>query len=77
MQYRFRDLQPTLRDTFDEIPEEGFAFGDFDSRKAGLFLVERTAPTPEEKEITESVPYMQGVYNVSKRALFRKSRNHV
>ncbi|QOP72861.1 phage tail protein [Pediococcus acidilactici] len=65
MQYRFRDLQPTLRDTFNDIPEEGFAFGDFDSRKAGLFLVERTAPTPEEKEITESVPYMQGVYDFS------------
>lgn len=65
MQYSFRDLQPTNKNEYDDIPTEGFVFGSFDSRKAGWWLVSREAPTPEEHEITESIAYVQGVYDFS------------
>lgn len=65
MQYRFRDLQPTLRKVVDDKPTEGFVFGDFDTREVGWWLQSREAPTPTENEITESVPYMQGHFDFS------------
>lgn len=44
---------------------EGLNFGSFDSREHGLWLITRDAPTPSEREITETVAYMQGVYDFS------------
>lgn len=41
--------------------KEYIAFGDFNSRDAGWYLQKREAPTPDEKEIVESIPFMQGV----------------
>ena len=41
--------------------KEYIAFGDFNSRDAGWYLQKREAPTPNEKEIVESIPFMQGV----------------
>ena len=38
--------------------KEYIAFGDFNSRDAGWYLQKREAPTPDEKEIVESIPYM-------------------
>ena len=66
MEYIFRDLPPSEVD-LDTYPVnvEGFSFADFDSVKAGWWLTERTAPTPDEQEITESVPYKQGSYDFS------------
>lgn len=65
MEFIFRDLPPTDVDV-DTLPNvEGFAFAEFDSVKSGWWLTERTAPTPEEQEITESVPYRQGSYDFS------------
>lgn len=50
---------------FDRTPQHYIVFGDFDSRRAGLHLHERSAPTPEEKENKQSLPYMQGVVDMS------------
>lgn len=44
---------------------EGITFGGFDSRAFYLWLISRTAPSPQENEIVDSVPYMQGVYDFS------------
>jgi phage-related protein len=41
-------------------------FGPFDSRRFKLNLHERTAPTPDEKEVLISIPYRQGVVDISK-----------
>lgn len=65
MQYSFRDLQPTNKNEYEDIPTEGFVFGSFDSRKAGWWVVSREAPTPTENEIVEQVAYTQGVYDFS------------
>lgn len=40
-------------------------FGLFQSRRFNLFLHERVAQTPAEKEVTASIPYMQGVVDLS------------
>ena len=45
--------------------KEYITFGDFDSRKSGWYLQKREAPTPDEKEIVESIPYMQGELDFS------------
>lgn len=45
--------------------KEYIAFGDFNSRDAGWYLQKREAPTPDEKEIVESIPFMQGVLDFS------------
>lgn len=45
--------------------KEYIAFGDFNSRDAGWYLQKREAPTPGEKEIVESIPYMQGELDFS------------
>lgn len=44
---------------------DGIAFGKFNSIEAGLFLIERNAPTPDEKEVVEDIPYLQGQYDFS------------
>lgn len=62
MQYNFRDLQPTNKNEYEDIPTEGFVFGSFDSREVGWWVVSREAPTPTENEIVEQVAYTQGVY---------------
>ena len=45
--------------------KEYISFGDFNSRDAGWYLQKREAPTPDEKEIVESIPFMQGVLDFS------------
>jgi len=56
----------------DEFPKHYIEFGsfdgennNFDSRRFRLNLHERTATTPSEKEVTASIPYMQGVVDIS------------
>ena len=44
---------------------EGIQFYDFNSVNEGLRLTNRSAPTPDEKEIVEDIPYMQGVLDFS------------
>jgi phage-related protein len=43
----------------------GITFGNFDSRRFGLHLHARTGDTPNEKEVVTSIPYMQGVVDMS------------
>lgn len=65
MQYEFRSLDPVEDNTNLNIASEGFVFNNYDTRLNGWWLTERTAPTPEEQEIAESVPYRQGNYDFS------------
>ncbi|MEQ9809179.1 hypothetical protein [Streptococcus jiangjianxini] len=44
---------------------EYIQFGNFNSKDLELYLVERDAPTPNEKEIIEDIPFMQGVLDFS------------
>lgn len=44
---------------------EGFKRGDKHTKDFGMWLVSRSAPTPEEKTAIESVPFMQGIYDFS------------
>lgn len=44
---------------------EGFKRGNIHTKEFGMWLVSRSAPTPEEKTITESVPFIHGVYDFS------------
>ena len=39
---------------------EKIIFNEFDSSEFDLKLISRDAPSPEEKEVAESVPYKQG-----------------
>lgn len=48
----------------DEI-KEGIAFDGKHSKEFGLLLRERNAPTPAEKTIQESLPFVNGVYDFS------------
>ena len=48
-----------------EVEEESFTFGEYNSMDNRMFMANREAPTPSEREIVESVPYMQGVYDFS------------
>lgn len=63
--HAFRDLDIAKDKVPDFTPSEGIIFGSFDSAKEGLWLLERDAPTPSEKAITDSVPYQQGEYDFS------------
>ena len=45
--------------------KEGITFNDFDTRENDMHLIDRSAPTPQEKEIIESVPFAHGVYDFS------------
>lgn len=65
MQYAFRDLDPYLWQDEAETIQNGIAFGDFDSRAECFYLTTRSVPSPGEKENTESVPYMHGIYDFS------------
>ena len=47
-----------------EIKEQ-IEVNQFNSKKMGLYLVSRDAPTPKEKEIIEDLPYSQGVLDFS------------
>ncbi|MBN7275107.1 phage tail protein [Ligilactobacillus pobuzihii] len=48
-----------------DVEEESFTFGEYNSMDNRMFLTTREAPTPSEREIVETVPYMQGVYDFS------------
>jgi hypothetical protein len=45
--------------------KEMIEFADFNTKENNLYLVSREAPTPEEKEIIEDIPFMQGVLDFS------------
>lgn len=64
---KFVDTSPTGEETIVSHLEvtEGFIFGDFSSVRNDFFLIERTAPTPSEKTIIETIPYSQGVFDFS------------
>lgn len=47
------------------VTEERIEFGEFISSNFDLYLVEREAPTPKEKEILQDVPFMQGAHDFS------------
>src|SRR5690625_1096386 len=46
-------------------PKEGFERSGKHTRDFGMWLIDRQAPTPTEKEILESIPFMQGSYDFS------------
>lgn len=45
---------------------EYIEMGRFNSKDAGYYVIEHEAPSPDEQEIIESIPYMQGVYDFSR-----------
>ncbi|HFI0463825.1 TPA: hypothetical protein ACGO1T_001015 [Streptococcus suis] len=45
--------------------KEYIEFHGFNSKELGLYLVTRDAPTPEEKEVIEDIPFKQGVLDFS------------
>lgn len=65
MGYEFTDTQPTVMENQEKLITEGLVFGEFDSRELGWWLLERDAPSPSEKVIVETLPYMQGNYDFS------------
>ncbi|WP_025087458.1 hypothetical protein [Ligilactobacillus apodemi] len=65
MGYEFMDTQPAYSKIDEQLRTEGIVFGDFDSRTEGWWLLERDAPSPNEKAIVETLPYMQGSYDFS------------
>jgi len=52
--------------TMDKLPQHGIEFGLFESKRFRLHLHDRAAITPPEKEVIASIPYMQGVVDMSK-----------
>ena len=44
---------------------ENLIFGEFDSADYELYMIERDAPTPDEKEVLLSIPYAQGTHDFS------------
>lgn len=44
---------------------EKIQFGQFDSKNEGFYLVERDAPTPAEKTVTENLSYANGILDFS------------
>ncbi|WP_273712132.1 phage tail protein [Leuconostoc mesenteroides] len=64
-EYNFFDLSKRTDVEIEKQISEGFKFGEFDSTDHDLFLISRDAPSPDSKDIRESVPYMQGVYDFS------------
>ena len=63
--YDFHDLSKRTDTELEEQITEGFTFGNYNSTENGMFLISRDAPTPSSKDIIETVPYMQGVYDFS------------
>jgi len=49
----------------EDFTQEGFSFAGYHTGEFELILLERSAPSPAEKQITESVPFMQGIYDFS------------
>lgn len=49
----------------DNKPKHFILFGDFDSRSCTLHLNNREAPTPKERSVTSTIPYRQGVVDLS------------
>lgn len=45
--------------------KEHVVFGDFNSLERNMYLIDRSAPTPSEKEAIESIPFMQGAFDFS------------
>lgn len=45
--------------------KEMIEFAGFNTREYNMFLVNRDAPSPEEKEIIEDIPFSQGVFDFS------------
>lgn len=45
--------------------KEHIRFMDFNSKEEGYYLIDRDAPSPDEKEIIEDIPFMQGVHDFS------------
>lgn len=45
---------------------EYMEMGRFNSKDSGFYVIEHEAPSPDEQEIIESIPYMQGVYDFSR-----------
>lgn len=45
--------------------KEMIEFAGFNTKKNNLYLLSRDAPTPEEKEIIEDIPFLQGVLDFS------------
>jgi len=45
--------------------KEGFTFDGKHTKEFGMSLKDRKTPTPEEKKITEEVPFMHGIYDFS------------
>lgn len=50
---------------FDTTPQHYITFGDFNSRIYNLHMGVREFPTPDEKHVIKSLPYMQGVIDLS------------
>ena len=44
---------------------EKIQFNKFDSKELGFYLISRDAPTPDEKELIEDLPFVQGEYDFS------------
>lgn len=61
----FRDITQRLEPEQETVILEGFIFKNFDTRSNGWYLVSRETPTPEEKSITENIPYSQGILDFS------------
>lgn len=51
---------------FNKNPTAHIRFARFDSRRFGLFLASRAAPTPPEREVVATIPYRQGVVDFSR-----------
>lgn len=64
-QYGFRDIGVHSGAIEELKPDVGLQFNNFDSAKLGWWLSKRELSTPEEYEVTDSVPYMQGEYDFS------------
>lgn len=45
--------------------KEYIEFFEFNSKTEGFYIVEHNAPSPDEKEVIENLPFMQGVYDFS------------
>lgn len=65
VEYGFHDLCISKILDQNENITEGFEFGSFNSTENSLWLVTRDAPTPDEFEVLETVPGMQGSYDFS------------
>jgi len=64
-QYNFVDTGPTTVGSNKAVVTKGLTFGDFNSYSQGWWLIDRQAPSPSEKTITETIPYSQGVLDFS------------